>query len=57
MRSREAEVPIAKMNEALLLYRVHDQNESLRVGVPVLQETLSAVHASVRRRRARPASE
>jgi glycosyltransferase involved in cell wall biosynthesis len=52
MRSREAEVPIARVSDALMLYRVHDQNESLRVGVPVLQDTLSAVHASVRRRRA-----
>jgi glycosyltransferase involved in cell wall biosynthesis len=53
MRSREAEVPIAKVGEALMLYRVHDRNESLRVGFPVLKETLSAVHASIRRRRAR----
>lgn len=53
MRSREAGVPIARVEEALTLYRVHDENESLRVGVPVLQDTISAVHASVRRRRAR----
>jgi glycosyltransferase involved in cell wall biosynthesis len=52
MRTREAGVPIAKVSEALMLYRVHEGNESLRVGVPVLQDTLSAVHASVRRRRA-----
>jgi glycosyltransferase involved in cell wall biosynthesis len=53
MRSREAKVPIARVNEALMLYRVHDQNESLRAGVPVLHDTLSAVHASVKRRRGR----
>lgn len=53
MRTREAGVPIARLDETLLLYRVHDRNESLRVGGPVLQDTISAVHASVRRRRAR----
>jgi glycosyltransferase involved in cell wall biosynthesis len=51
MRVREAAVPIARLNEALLLYRVHDGNESQRAGVPVLQDTLTAVHASIRRRR------
>jgi glycosyltransferase involved in cell wall biosynthesis len=55
MRSREASVPIARVDEALMLYRVHDKNESLRVGVPVLQDTLGAVHASIRRRRERAA--
>ncbi|HEY1360223.1 MAG TPA: glycosyltransferase family A protein [Thermoleophilaceae bacterium] len=53
MRSREAGVPIVRVNEALMLYRVHEENESLRVGSPVTQDTLSAVLASVRRRRAR----
>jgi glycosyltransferase involved in cell wall biosynthesis len=53
MRTREAAVPIAKVSEPLMLYRVHEGNESLRVGTPVTSDTLSAVHASVRRRRAR----
>jgi glycosyltransferase involved in cell wall biosynthesis len=52
MRTREAGVPIARVEEALFLYRVHDRNESQHAGVPVLQDTLSAVHASVKRRRA-----
>jgi GT2 family glycosyltransferase len=53
MRAREAEARIARVDEALYVYRVHESNESSRAGIPVLQDTLSAVHASIRRRRAR----
>jgi glycosyltransferase involved in cell wall biosynthesis len=52
MRAHEACVSIAMVDDALALYRVHDDNESGRIGKPVLQETLTAFHASVRRRRA-----
>ena len=52
MRTREARVPIVRVDDALFVYRVHDRNESGRAGIPVLQDALSAVHASVKRRRA-----
>jgi glycosyltransferase involved in cell wall biosynthesis len=57
MRSREAQVPIARVDETLMIYRVHDQNESLRAGLAGLRDTLTVVHASVRRRQGRAARE
>jgi glycosyltransferase involved in cell wall biosynthesis len=56
MRAREAGARIALVDEALYVYRVHESNESARAGLPVTQDTLSAVHASIRRRRSRTAS-
>ena len=57
LRAREAQIRIAMVPEALALYRVHEDNESARGhepgrGRPVVQETLKAFRASVKRRQA-----
>jgi glycosyltransferase involved in cell wall biosynthesis len=50
LRVREAGVPIARLDDCLVRYRVHDHNES-RWQQPVLGEGLRAFRATVNRKR------
>ena len=51
LRAREARIPMAMVPEALVLYRIHEGNESNR-GQPILKEALTVFRASVKRRQA-----
>lgn len=51
VRAREAEIPIAMLDEALVRYRVHDHNESRRQPA-VAEEVLQMLRASVKRKQA-----
>jgi glycosyltransferase involved in cell wall biosynthesis len=51
LRAREAQIPIAMVPEPLVIYRIHEGNESGR-GHPVLQEAFKVFRASIKRRQA-----